>query len=95
MNHAPIVLMLYNFRHRDNAAQRGGMTNSTKNWLIGFGIGAGIAALLVLWFAPRTGGAFIAAAKRGYVEARSAAQIAAEARRVELEAELQRMQGKR
>lgn len=71
------------------------MTNSTKNWLIGFSIGALIAAALVMWFAPRTGRTFIAAARRGYHQARYDAQIAAEQRRAELEAELKRLQGKR
>lgn len=70
------------------------MTNGSKNWLIGFGLGAVIAAALVIWYAPRTGSAFREAIKRGYFQAREEARLGAEERRQELEAELKRMQGK-
>ncbi|PJF26204.1 MAG: hypothetical protein CUN53_08885 [Phototrophicales bacterium] len=70
------------------------MTNRSKNWLIGAGIGAIIGIIGVLWFAPLTGRRLRAAIRQHYADALEQARQAGEQRRAELEAELERAQGR-
>lgn len=70
------------------------MTNRSKNWLIGVGIGALIGVIGVLWYAPLTGRRLRAAMRQQYRDALEEARQAGEDRRAELEAELKRAQGR-
>lgn len=56
--------------------------------MIGFGVGAGIGAALVMMFAPEAGDRVIAELKRGWQETMAEARKASQQRRIELEAEL-------
>ncbi len=56
--------------------------------LIGFGIGAGIGAVLVMLLVPQSGDQFIASLKRGWEETLAEARTASQKRRIELQAEL-------
>jgi gas vesicle protein len=70
------------------------MTNRSKNWLIGVGMGALVGIIGVLWFAPLSGRRLRAAVRRHYQNALEQARQAGEQRRAELEAELARAQGR-
>lgn len=56
--------------------------------MIGFGVGAGIGAALVMLFAPEAGEKIIAELKRGWSETMAEARLASQKRRAELEAQL-------
>jgi gas vesicle protein len=70
------------------------MTNRSKNWLIGVGLGALVGVIVVLWFAPLSGRKLRAAVRQHYQDALEQARQAGEQRRAELEAELARAQGR-
>ncbi|MBZ0294761.1 MAG: YtxH domain-containing protein [Anaerolineae bacterium] len=61
------------------------------SWLIGFSLGAAVAAMVVFLFAPFSGDELIARFKRGWQEALAEASKANNERRAELEAELAQM----
>ena len=67
--------------------------NKLISLAIGLGIGALIGATLVLLFAPVSGDTLVRNLKEGYAETLEEARDAAEARRKELEAELQVRRG--
>ncbi len=56
--------------------------------MIGFGVGAGIGAALVMLFAPEAGEKVIAELKRGWAETMAEARLASQQRRADLEAQL-------
>ncbi len=56
--------------------------------MIGFGVGAGVGAALVMLFAPAAGEKVIAELKRGWSETLAEARLASQQRRAELEAKL-------
>lgn len=68
--------------------------NKLLSWLIGLAFGALVGATLVVLFAPVSGKALIEGVKEGYAETLEEARQASEKRRLELEAELARRQGK-
>ncbi len=70
------------------------MTNRSKNWLIGISIGALMGVIGVLWYAPLTGRRLRAAVRKHYGDALEQARQAGAQRRAELEAELERAQGR-
>jgi len=58
------------------------------SWSLGFLLGAAAGATLMLLFAPTSGDKLLQNLRRGYDEARQDAYLAAEERRLELEAQL-------
>ncbi|MCU0498102.1 MAG: hypothetical protein MUF87_12190 [Anaerolineae bacterium] len=64
------------------------------SWLIGFSLGAALAALLVMIFFPETGEEVRRRIRQGYEETMAAAQVASLKRRAELEARLATLQGR-
>lgn len=68
--------------------------NKLLSWAIGLAIGGLIGGTLVVLFAPVSGKALIESVKEGYAETLEEAREASEKRRIELEAELARRQGK-
>ncbi len=56
--------------------------------LLGLGLGAGVGALVVTFFAPTSGAQLVANLKAGWEETLAAARVASAERRAELEAEL-------
>jgi gas vesicle protein len=68
--------------------------NKLISWGIGLLFGAVIGATLVVLFAPVSGKALIEGVKEGYEETLEEARQASEQRRIQLEAELARRQGK-
>lgn len=63
-------------------------------WLIGFSLGGAIGAVLVMLFVPVTAEEIRHRLKAGYEETMEAARLASEKRRLELEADLARKQGR-
>lgn len=61
------------------------------SWLIGFSLGAAVAAMLVFLFAPYSGEELITRLKQGWQDALAEASKANMERRAELEAELAQM----
>ena len=68
--------------------------NRLVNWLIGFSIGAAVAAVVVMLFVPITGADIRNRLRAGYQETMAAARLASEQRRHELEADLAQKTGK-
>lgn len=60
------------------------------SFIVGIGLGAALAVVLVALFAPKTGEAFRAQVRQHAQNALEAARQASAAKRAELEAELQR-----
>lgn len=67
--------------------------NKLISLAVGFGIGALVGAALVLLFAPTSGETLVKSLKDGYAETMEDARAAAEARRRQLEAELNAKRG--
>ncbi len=61
---------------------------------IGFALGAGVGATMVVLFAPTSGDDLVDNIKRGFAETMSEARQASTLRRIELEAELAAMRQK-
>lgn len=68
--------------------------NKLISWTIGLAVGGLVGATLVVLFAPVSGKALIEGVKEGYAETLEEARQASEQRRIQLEAELARRQGK-
>lgn len=64
------------------------------SWLIGFSLGAAVAAVLVALFVPIPSNEIRRRLREGYQETMTEARLASQQRRAELEAELYTLQGR-